>query len=288
MSEVGMPYKPINKHWKFLMWLPIAWLVISFAVLGYSLTTTGQVLKRDIELSGGKLIEVEVSGANIEDLQQKMPFASFRLITGTRSVLLVQFPLEMDEKQVLDQLKQHLDVRSEPSFRTVEPLLGDIFFQQTQLALVIAFVFMSFVVFILFRSFVPSIAVVLAAVTDIIGTMGFMNLAGIELSLPVVAALLTLIGYSVDTDILLTSRLLKSGALTLEELPNRINDAMKTGLTLTLTALAALTALQIFTNSFVLESIAKVLIIGLVIDIFATWLTNAGILRWWLEKRARK
>ena len=157
-----------------------------------------------------------------------------------------------------------------------------------QIALIIAFIFMAFVVFVLFRSFVPSMAVVLAAVTDIIGTLGVMNLLNIELSLPVVAALLTLIGYSVDTDVLLTSRLLKSGSLALEDVPARISEAMSTGLTLTLTALAALIALQIFTNSFVLESIAKVLVIGLVIDIFATWFTNAGILRLWLNRRTSK
>ncbi|MBI4162592.1 MAG: preprotein translocase subunit SecF [Candidatus Aenigmarchaeota archaeon] len=284
---VSLLYRPINKYWKFLMWLPVIWLVISFGIIGYSLATTGEALKKDIELSGGKLIEVEVGSVNMEGLQQKMPFASFRLLSGSRSVLLVQIPFEMDEKQVFDQLKTFVEVRSEPSFRTVEPLLGDIFFQQVQIALVVAFIFMAFVVFVLFRSFVPSTAVVLAAITDIVGTIGVMNLLNIELSLPVVAALLTLIGYSVDTDILLTSRLLKSGALSLEDLPGRISEAMSTGLTLTLTALAALISLQIFTNSFVLESIAKVLIIGLVIDIFATWLTNAGILRWWLKRRAK-
>src|SRR3989344_4017159 len=194
----------------------------------------------------------------------------------------------MDEKQVFEQLKTLVEIRSEPSYRTVEPLLGDIFFEQVQIALIIAFIFMAFVVFVLFRSFVPSMAVVLAAVTDIIGTLGVMNLLNIELSLPVVAALLTLIGYSVDTDILLTSRLLKSGSLTLEEIPERIDSAMKTGLTMTFTALAALSALYFIASSSVLHSIALVLIIGIVIDIFATWLTNAGILRLWLLRKSKR
>src|SRR3989338_3796103 len=133
---ISVLYRPINKYWKVLMWLPIAWLVISFAILGYSLATTGEVLKKDIELSGGKLIEVEVGSVNIEDLQVKMPFASLRLLSGARSVLLVQIPVEMDEKQVFEQLKTLVEIRSEPSYRTVEPLLGDIFFEQVQIALI--------------------------------------------------------------------------------------------------------------------------------------------------------
>ena len=280
-------YKPLDKRIKILMWIPIAWLILSLAILGYSMATTGQVLKRDIELSGGKLIEVEVGNIDLQKVENAMPFANIRLISGIKKSLLVQFPFEMNEQDVFSQLKSLAEVKSDPSFRTVEPLLGELFYQQTVVALIIAFVFMSIVVFVLFRTFAPSIAVVLSAITDIVGTLGVMNIMGIELSLPVVAALLTLIGYSVDTDILLTSRLLKSGSLTVDEIPDRVDAAMKTGLTMTLTALAALTALYFIANSSVLHGIALVLIIGLVIDVFATWFTNAGILKTWLLRKSR-
>ena len=281
-------YKPIDRHWKVLMWLPILLLIFSVAILAYSLATTGEALKKDIELSGGKLIEVEVGDVDLQKISSEMPYASIRLISGVKKSLLVQFPVNMDENVVFEKLKTIADVKSDPSFRTIEPLLGDLFFQQTQIALIIAFVFMSIVIFVLFRTLAPSIAVVLAAITDIVVTIGIMNVFGIELSLPVVAALLTLIGYSVDTDILLTSRLLKSGSLTLEEIPERIDSAMKTGLTMTFTALAALSALYFIASSSVLHSIALVLIIGIVIDIFATWLTNAGILRLWLLRKSKR
>ncbi|HLD85069.1 MAG TPA: protein translocase subunit SecF [archaeon] len=281
-------YKPIDRHWKVLMWLPILLLIFSVAILAYSLATTGEALKKDIELSGGKLIEVEVGDVDLQKISSEMPYASIRLISGVKKSLLVQFPVDMDENVVFEKLKAIAEVESDPSFRTIEPLLGDLFFQQTQIALIIAFVFMSIVIFVLFRALAPSIAVVLAAITDIVVTIGIMNVFGIELSLPVVAALLTLIGYSVDTDILLTSRLLKSGSLTLEEIPERIDSAMKTGLTMTFTALAALSALYFIASSSVLHSIALVLIIGIVIDIFATWLTNAGILRLWLLRKSKR
>jgi preprotein translocase subunit SecF len=285
-TKVTLPYSPINRFWKPLLFFPILLLVFSVALLSYTFVTTGDFVKKDIELSGGKLIEVQVFDVDVNLVRQELPFASIRLITGVTNNLLVQFPNELDEFEVYESLRQVANVSDNPSYRTVSPILGDVFFQQAQLAIIVAFIFMGIVVFILFRSFIPSIAVILAAATDIIATVAVMNLVGIELSLPVLAALLTLIGYSVDTDILLTSRLLKSGMLPLDSIPDRINLAMKTGLTLSITTLAALTALFIITNSFVLEQIAIVLIIGLVIDVFVTWLTNAGILRWWLIRRA--
>ena len=62
---------------------------------------------------------------------------------------------------------------------------------------------------------------------------------------------------------------------------------MKTGLTLTMTTLIALTAMYFVSGSFIIEQIAFVLIIGLLIDMPATWFANAGILRAWLERKRR-
>ena len=200
---------------------------------------------------------------------------------GVNTVLIVEIPLEYNETEIFNKLKGEIEVIGEPTYRTVGPAIGELFFQQAQIALVVAFILMSLAVFIIFRSFVPSSIVILAAATDIITTMAVMSFFDMNLSLPVLAALLTLIGYSVDTDILLTANMLKGkGAIS-----HRIKNAMKTGLTLTATMLVAFISLYFVTGSFVIEQIASVLIIGLVIDVFATWLTNAGILRYWMEKK---
>jgi len=146
---------------------------------------------------------------------------------------------------------------------------------------------MAITVFIIFRNFVPSIAIILAALSDILIALAGMSLFGIPLSLASVGGILMLIGFSVDTDILLTTRLLKrkEGSIT-----EKAIEAMKTGLTMSITAIAAMASLYLVTIFFipqavVLSNIAAVLIIGLVADIIATWLMNLGILRWYLEVR---
>jgi preprotein translocase subunit SecF len=132
---------------------------------------------------------------------------------------------------------------------------------------------------------VPSSLVILAAITDIVSAIAITSVMGIQLSLPVLVALLTLIGYSVDTDILLTSELLKTHE---GDVSKKIKHAMKTGLTLTTTILVALFAMLFVSGSFVLEQISTVLIVGLIIDMPSTWLTNSGLLRFWLERKAKK
>jgi preprotein translocase subunit SecF len=173
------------------------------------------------------------------------------------------------------------------SYRSVGPILSKQSLNQVYYALAFAFIFMSITVFIIFRNFVPSMAVILAALSDIIIAIGGMSLLGIPLSLASVAGLLMLIGYSVDTDILLTTRVLKRREGTVTE---RALDSMKTGLTMAAAAIGSMAALYLVVVLFipyanVLADIAAVLIIGLLADVLATWLMNLGILRWYMEAR---
>lgn len=173
------------------------------------------------------------------------------------------------------------------SYRSVGPILGEESLTQVYYALAFAFIFMSITVFIIFRDFVPSIAVILAALSDIIIAIGGMSLFGIPLSVASVGAILMLIGYSVDTDILLTTRILKRKEGTVTQ---RAVDAMKTGLTMAAAAIGSMAALYLVVVFLIpaaqtLADIAAVLIIGLVADVLATWLMNLGILRWYLEAR---
>ena len=173
------------------------------------------------------------------------------------------------------------------SYRSVGALLSEEALTQVYYALAFAFLFMSITVFIIFRSVVPSLAVIAAAASDIIIAIGGMSLFGIPLSLASVGGLLMLIGYSVDTDILLTTRVLKEKKGTVTE---RAMNALGTGLTMTVAAIGAMLALYLVVVLFIpaastLADIAAVLIIGLVADLMTTWLMNLGILRWYLEAR---
>jgi len=108
-----------------------------------------------------------------------------------------------------------------------------------------------------------------------------MQILGISLTLAGLAALLMLIGYSIDTDILLTTRLLKRGGA----VEDNVISAFKTGITMTGTTIGALSILLIVSSSVVITQIASILLIGLAVDIVNTWMQNSVILRWHVEKK---
>src|SRR3989338_1474755 len=111
-------------------------------------------------------------------------------------------------------------------------------------AVLFAFLLMAIVVFITFRLFIPSFAIVLCAFSDIVTTLAIVDLIGLRIGTSGIAAFLMLIGYSIDSDILLTTRVLKRKEGSVME---RFRGAFKTGLTLSITTIIALFFAFIFT-----------------------------------------
>ena len=153
------------------------------------------------------------------------------------------------------------------------------------MALLIAFILMALVVFIYFRTIIPSAAVILAVFSDILITLAIVNLLGLKISSAGIAAFLMLIGYSVDTNILLSTRVLKRKEGTETE---RFYGALKTGLMMSSTTLIAVTTAIIFTQSEIIKQIMIILLIGLIVDLINTWIQNVAILRIYLARKARK
>ena len=152
--------------------------------------------------------------------------------------------------------------------------------QQALIGVGLAFVGMSILVFLLFRTFVPSIAVVVSAFSDIVIPIALMNVLGIQLTLGTVAALLMLIGYSVDSDILLNNHILRRRGGFYES----AYRAMRTGVTMTLTSIAAMIAMTVVSTLLaipLLPEIGIVLVFGLTADLMNTYMLNMSLLRYY-------
>ncbi len=189
------------------------------------------------------------------------------------------------ENSISEPIDKHVDYTS-ISVQTVSPLLSIHFIDKALNVVALSAILSIVFVFLFFRSLVPSLAVIVGAFCDIIIALGAMGFFGIPLTISSFAALLMLVGYSLDTDILLTMRMLKRKGNPRE----KAHDSMKTGLTMSLTGVIA------FTSLFVLASlthiptyfeISAVALAGLFGDMFATWGLNAVLLLWHVERREK-
>jgi len=268
-----------------LVVIPFVLLIISLIVVGLTLAATGMPVTPGIDFSGGTAVTIITSDSR-EQLQAV--FAGYPLndIGDVNNGKFLKFSAMDDAKyQSLSQLisQKYPDAKIDQ----IGESFGKSLQSQAAIALVVSFIGMAIVVFLSFRTFVPSVAVILSAFADMVMTAAAMNIIGISLSLGTTAALLMLIGYSVDSDILLTNRVLKRQG----KLNDKLMGAFHTGIIMTSTTLAATAALfavSWFGSVQVLMEIAAVLLIGLVADILNTWLTNVGILKWYVLKGGGK
>ncbi len=285
------------KHYKKLMIIPLLLLVLSLGQIFWQTYTTGEFIKKSVSLKGG--ISLNLLG-DIEEQQiidaiaQRFPSAdwSVRTLTqaGTKSGVDIEIDLDISDEQNVAAFKE-LILRAVPSLKQSDleenmklrsPVLGKSFFNTAMKILLLSFLLMGIVVALNFKTFVPSIAVILAAFSDIITTVAFMNVTDMRLSTSGIAALLMLIGYSVDTDILLTMKVLgRQGAHVMD----MVMRAMKTGIMMSLTTiLAALISIFVIISGEI-KQIMIIILVGLLIDIINTWIQNVGILLLYLEKK---
>lgn len=268
-----------------LVVIPLVLLIISLVIIAFNMAATGMPVTPGIDFSGGTAVTIITTDSR-EQLQAT--FAGYPLndIGDVNNGKFLKFRTMDDAKyQSLSQLisQKYPDAKIDQ----IGESFGKSLQSQAGIALIISFIGMAIVIFLSFRTFVPSVAVILSAFADMVMTAAVMNIIGISLSLGTTAALLMLIGYSVDSDILLTNRVLKRQG----KLNDKLMGAFHTGIIMTSTTLAATTALFLvswFGSVQVLMEISAVLLIGLMADILNTWLTNVGILKWYVLKGGGK
>ena len=282
--------KSYDRYYKIIMLIPVILLVLGLGYLYFFAQQNGDIIKKDITLTGGTSIEITAKvdiPALRSELEKNFQEVSIRevsdLLSGEQIAVIIETTSDVTEVKPF--LENYLGFELNQDNSSIEftgSSLSGSFYNQLRLAILISFIFMSIVVFIIFRTPIPSIAVIFAAFTDIVLTIATANLLGMSVSTAGIVAILMLIGYSVDSDILLTTRVLKRKD---ERVNSRIFGAFKTGITMTLTSIVIIGLILTSSLSKVFTQIFTVVSIGLFFDIITTWMFNTGLIKWYAEKK---
>ncbi|MFA6089250.1 MAG: protein translocase subunit SecF [Candidatus Woesearchaeota archaeon] len=284
-----------DKQYKKIMIFPILLILVTIALLGFKYATTGEFMNRGVTLKGGLILDIYMPIPVSNDQLQKdielnfidssAQVTTLRTLDGSYQATTI-YASDVTGSDLLDFIstKYSISFQGKDNYQMneVESTFSAMFFKQLIIALIVAFIFMAVTVFIIYKVPVPSIAVILCVCADITETMAILNIMGVTLSSASIAAFIMLIGYSVDTDILLSSKVLRQQNGTVLD---RILESIKTGLMMTSTAFVVVVLCYFLTSSAILKEIMLVVMIGLIMDVVNTWLLNTGILRWYLEKK---
>lgn len=282
------------KQYKKLLLIPLFLLLISAVILAVQYQKTGSFINKDVTLKGGVSATIyttqEINAQKIvSEIKEKFPNSDVltRQLSDFSTLQNIGITFEVSEIKADDlekivQRNTNLKLTQENySVEEIGSSLGASFFKEMILALLFSLLFMSIVVFITFRKPIPSIAVMASIILEMITTLAVLSLFGTKISSAGIAALLMVMGYSIDTDILLTTRVLKAETGTLFE---KIKSAIKTGVTMTSTTIIAMVVGLVITNSAVLRQMFTIILIALIVDLISTWVMNTSLLIWYLDK----
>jgi len=272
-----------------LILVPIAIFLLSLVVLLINFIRTGDFILRDIDLKGGTLVTIDTAPFDTAELEQLLQdkygtaFVS-NVQAATGYGIEIQVEKDVDVNEIIKDLKKFGITINSFTSESVGSFLGNLFFEQVVFILSIGFLLMSIVIFIIYRNPVTSFGIVFASLANILTTLAVTSLLGIKISFAGFAALLMLIAYTVDTNIVLTNKVLKT---TPENFKTQYKKALSTGLTLISTITLTMIIVLLLTTSKLLLNVSQILVVGFIFDLPYTWIFNSSMLKWWINRRYR-
>ena len=249
----------------------------------YSLSTKG--LNYGIDFTGGTKVElVYESDVDVNELRDSLATNGYEdavvQLFGSSKDVLIRVPLSEENSSaevstkivelLSDQTSEELEVRA---VEFVGPQFGQELFEKGILALVYALI--GVMIYVAFRfEWKFSLGSVAALIHDILITVGLFSLIGLEFTLPVLAALLAVIGYSLNDTIVVFDRI-RENFRKLRETDTKdtmnvsINQTLPRTILTSLTTLLVLFALYTYGGD-ALSGFAATLIIGVLIGTYSS------------------
>lgn len=259
---------------KFAMIFSAVLLVLSIASISF------QGLKFGIDFTGGTLIELGYEKtANLEDIRLKLSEGDFKGTNvqyfGSDTEVLIQLePQEVSSAKlsssIIRMLGDGIDVRR---VEFVGPKVGEELTNDGGLAMLYALI--GILIYVAFRfEYRFALGSIAALVHDVIITLGIFSILQIEFDLTVLAAILAVIGYSLNDTIVVFDRIrenfLSSRQVEAEPIINEaLNQTLSRTLMTSLTTLLVLLAL-FYLGGEVIHSFAGALLIGVIIGTYSS------------------
>ena len=260
-------------------------IAIGVAFMIYNVVSIGSWQNYGVDFTGGSFIQVRFNEpTTAAQLRAALGGPDAPPITrfGEENEFVIRAELTGEEvAEVADGVRQQLEaafgsgvfeiVRQE----SVGPKIGDELQQKAALAMLFSFVLTLIYLAIRFE-FRFGVAAVIATIHDIMVTLGFLAAFQIEISLPTVAAILTIVGYSLNDTIVVFDRVRENlnakGGRRQDpsELVNRsINETLPRTVLTSTTTLAVLLSL-FFVGGAVIRDFTVVLILGVVVGTYSS------------------
>ena len=278
---------PFNKYYNQFNFLSISLLVVSLLFLIFKGLNFG------IDFKGGTLIELRSSDTkiNVSSLRENLNQMNLGDVSvknfGNQKDFLIKFE-NSDNKNIIEEIKKSLDnsFGNNFNFRRVEnvgPKVSSELLKSGIIAISVALLLMLIYIWIRFE-WQFSLGAIAALFHDVTVTLGLFSLLGLEINLSIIAAVLTIVGYSMNDTVVIFDRvrenLRKYSDIKIFELTNiSINETLSRTLITSVTTLLALLSIFFFGGE-ILKGFSLAMIFGVIFGTYSSiYIANTVLVR---------
>jgi preprotein translocase SecF subunit len=268
-----------NKYFKKFNIFSISFVIISIFLLFF------KGLNYGVDFKGGTLIELRATDDQITISQLRQSFLNMNLGDvsvkefGKNNDFLIKFEKkESNNSNLIGEIKQDLTKSIGPgfNFRRVEnvgPKVSAELLKSGIMAIALALVSMLLYIWIRFE-WQFSLGAFFALFHDVILTLGVFSLLSFEINLSIVAAVLTIVGYSMNDTVVIFDRvrenLRKFSDIKIFDLTNTsINETLSRTIITSVTTLLALVSIYIFGGE-ILKGFSLAMILGVIFGTYSS------------------
>ena len=279
---------PFNKYYKKFGIISSFLIIISLSLLIFKGLNFG------IDFKGGTLIELRSSDTKINVSSLRDSFSQMNLGDisvkkfGNEVDFLVKFENNDNKKNTIEKIKSNLEKSfgNNFNFRRVEnvgPKVSSELLQSGIIAITLSLALMLIYIWIRFE-WQFSLGAILALFHDVILTLGFFSLLSLEINLSIIAAVLTIVGYSMNDTVVIFDRvrenLRKYSDIKIYELTNiSINETLSRTIITSVTTLLALVSIYLFGGE-ILKGFSFAMILGVIFGTYSSiYISNTVLVR---------
>ena len=252
-------------------------------------------LNYGVDFKGGTLLEIRIDNPNIEiqDIRNSLKIKDLGDVNvkqfGKKGDFLIKFEKSSSENdQFIGELKGEISksLNTEVNFRRVEnvgPKVSSELLKNGLTAIALSLAAMLFYIWIRFE-WQFSLGSIIALIHDVIITLGIFSILSFEVNLSIVAAVLTIVGYSMNDTVVIFDRirenLLKFSKIEINEIANiSINETLSRTLITSTTTLLALLSIFILGGE-ILKGFSFAMILGVIIGTYSSVFVASPVLNY--------
>ena len=267
-----------NKFYKLFNFISLSLVIISILLLFFKGLNFG------VDFKGGTLIELRANDKTINVTSLRQSFSKMNLGDlnvkkfGNENDFLIKIEKKDTSANAIEIIKKELtsSIGSSFNFRRVEnvgPKVSAELLKSGVIAIALSLAAMLFYIWIRFE-WQFSLGAILALFHDVVITLGLFSLFNLEINLSIVAAVLTIVGYSMNDTVVIYDRvrenLRKFSDIKIFELTNiSINETLSRTIITSVTTLLALVSIYLFGGE-ILKGFSLAMIMGVVFGTYSS------------------